>query len=74
MNLILHIPTFPYIHKTKSNFTVFITEYFYSCFDWIKINYQSIRFHDLSEQNSGKMISASHSSIELYVLSLKTNN
>ena len=26
----------PYILKTKSNFTVFITEYFYSCFDLIK--------------------------------------
>ena len=30
---------FIYILKTESNFTVFITEYFYSCFDLIQINY-----------------------------------
>ena len=29
------------ILKTKSNFTVFIIEYFYSCFDLIKIKYFS---------------------------------
>ena len=50
--------------------TVFITEYFYSCIDLIKL-FISISFQDLSKQNSGKMIYASYSTIELSVLSLK---
>ena len=60
------------IPKTRSNFIAFITEYFYSCFDLIKIN--SISFYDLPKQNSGKMIYASYSTVESSVISLKTNN
>ena len=57
------------ILKTKSNFTVFIIAYFYSCFDLINLKY-----FNLSEQNLGKMIIASDSTIELPVLTFKTKN
>ena len=30
---------YPHILKTKSNFSIFITKYFYSSFDFIKISY-----------------------------------
>ena len=61
------------IIKTKSNFTVFIIKYFYTCIDLIQIKYFSC-FQDLSKQISGKMMHANDSTIELSVLTLKTNN
>ena len=59
------------ILKTKSNYTVFIISYFYYCIDLIKN--KIFQFQDLFEQISGKMIHASDSTIELSVLTLKTN-
>ena len=55
---------------SKPKVTVFIIEYSYSCFGLIKNILVS--FQDSSEQISGKMIHASDSTIELYLLTLKT--
>ena len=63
-----------YILKTKSNFTVFIIEYVYSCIDLIKNKYISVSLQGLSEKISGNMVHARDSTIELSMLTLKTNN
>ena len=59
------------ILKTKSNLTVFITEYFYSCFDLIAIKY--FNWYPTRDQTDFmKDDIADDFTIELCVFSLKT--